>query len=1227
MYPHDLNNFLSAADMWMGIESLTPNGAPEPAQEPGKGQLIWEISDDQRFPWTDPAKQKQLKEVEKKRPANYPMTWRYVLYAGIIPMEPVVSELCSLLGTVLPPDSEFRPSKPAATVAILLDMDGYVASDKLFVSSMPWAIAQVRDTPASKSLQFSGFSGEDGFSEKIVEGVNAIIKQQRILPPSEDGETGAAEPSHPVSLQDVEIILEHVFAESGWRPSQLLPGIRIEAKRVSLKSLQDGRDAELGALNSFYLEDLAKVSEAACADELGKATWAFVKAIPRSDRVDLRSDAGEALQRRMLTPKAMPLGCWPSKYPLVHSQQFAVNNILEQLGAPAGSGGIFSVNGPPGTGKTTLLRDVVAAIVVERARKLVEFVSPGDALGDEVEIDWDLHNAKCYRLHPSLCNHGIVVASANNGAVENVTKELPGIGAIPANYDLRYFPELSDTLAMEEEASGQSKPKRALNSTWGAIAAVMGKSENRKTFFERFGKSPGRDKEKMRKDMAEGGPVSLPMLMQLQKDGTMSWEDARQRFRSALERVRVHQERMEQISLALNSQLDSQPRLSPLRKQFAACTSQLEHARAVLQQRQDNETAARNRLSSAKLTHERAKQWSATRQAVDDIAAKLRAAPFKTLKEDIHAAGTELDIAEADVAKTSLLLESERLKKPSWLKRLFGGTSIGAWEQEVNRKQKEYNAACERRSGAKRHLSRLQIAEKKKQDLDADKKAADLAHHKAHRAYVDTGMDCPPKLPSLSQAVEDAHRACTAASRDLAAGQGTLTDAEQQFARQKRNLDDAERKLSSSRATLERYQVDQHLANKWMHVDLSDKEIQKTSPWFDENWFKARQDVFAAALDLQKAFVFHGWERIRHTLLAVEKLANGSLKPDKVHGCPSALWDMFFMIVPVVSTTFASFPRMFAGWQGESIGWLLIDESGQATPQQALGPIWRSRRVVVVGDPRQLEPVVSLPAEVFNPLMKRCAARKEYHPATCSVQILADMANRIGTTIGDTKNGQWVGSPLRVHRRCLNPMFDIANDIAYDGMMVYGTAEDGCDESLPKSRWYDLKVSASEIDGNYVPLQIKLAENLARRFISQHGLKDDKEKFRLYLITPFRKVNEALDDMLFTMYGKAKKGMHGTVHTFQGKEADAVIFVLGGNPDRKGAILGFAAAKPNLLNVAVTRAKQRIYVIGDYDLWKNCPYFNVLAEELRIEHIDPKVFAAPPASAARPGAAAQTAAP
>ena len=69
----------------------------------------------------------------------------------------------------------------------------------------------------------------------------------------------------------------------------------------------------------------------------------------------------------------------------------------------------------------------------------------------------------------------------------------------------------------------------------------------------------------------------------------------------------------------------------------------------------------------------------------------------------------------------------------------------------------------------------------------------------------------------------------------------------------------------------------------------------------------------------------------------------------------------------------------------------------------------------------------------------------------------------------------------------------------------------------------------------------------------------------------------------------------GTVHTTQGKEADVVIMVLGGGT---AGARDWASSRPNLLNVAASRAKARFYVVGDRKDWSRRRFFDVLSKNL-----------------------------
>ncbi|WP_213990073.1 DEAD/DEAH box helicase [Sodalis sp. dw_96] len=375
-------------------------------------------------------------------------------------------------------------------------------------------------------------------------------------------------------------------------------------------------------------------------------------------------------------------------------------------------------------------------------------------------------------------------------------------------------------------------------------------------------------------------------------------------------------------------------------------------------------------------------------------------------------------------------------------------------------------------------------------------------------------------------------------------------------------------------------------------TDLEAAAIQRTAfgqcPILNE----ARTHLMVKALDLHQAWLATAYKEsyLSQSIFALMHAINGVVADPKA---AKALWHLLFMIVPVISSTFASVARQFAALGSGDIGWLFIDEAGQATPQQAAGALWRAKRAVVVGDPLQIEPVFTVP-----PTFVEAIARREFgkqwllwSPTVQSVQNLADRANPYGTY--QIAKGTWLGSPLRVHRRCDEPMFSIANAIAYNNKMLHGRDDIVSDENFiwGPSCWFDVR---GKTEGkHFVPAQARHVLHLLQAYIDRYQKLPDA-----YIITPFKQVKNRLRHFLkeeLTGVDGGDKWLRdriGTVHTFQGKEEKNVIFVLGLSDESRGAAK-WASSKPNLLNVAVTRAQKRIYIIGDPDIWSSCNYFNV----------------------------------
>jgi hypothetical protein len=859
----------------------------------------------------------------------------------------------------------------------------------------------------------------------------------------------------------------------------------------------DKREPEDDPLNSFLLDDLARVAAAIGHGETSKPLDQYLRQHDPHGRLHVDDEGASLPLIDRLLPDAYANSCWPTERHrgLVHSQQLAVNTILSTL---AGEQGLLGINGPPGTGKTTLLRDLIAAIITSRADALAGLRRASDGFvsdGREVANDGGKQQTS-FRLNPALFGFEIVVASSNNGAVENVTLELPQRDKIDESWlpDAEYFAELGALIS--------GKP------AWGMISGALGSKARRTTFVDRyfFGQRPAGSDDKTDPEADE--------------DGDAAPDDG-----------------------------DAQPEPEQGPQGFFGWLG------------------AQAEINATRSSEQRQALW---RQAVSDYA---------TVKEDERK-------ARADAGRIRGLIRTICQTR----------TSIAASAATLSTLEQKLAETAAR-------LAHLDANESGPASLALKTSLDTFKQHLARRPGFWA------KLFSLWRAQHDwnAMRALLESERDLASAELA------RITRLARQLDAARetlaRETADARAVLQGLQERDTTLTRdatglaqgcqaahlvaWLQggsIGRGDA-IELAEPWHIEGWRQARARVFIQALKLQRTFFELEAARMRSNLFLANGLLTGSRFQGLSRDAIRSAWASLFMVVPVLSSTFASFSRSFGSLGAGEIGWLLVDEAGQATPQAAVGALWRSRRAVLVGDPLQLKPIVTVSDAVLEHMRTRYQVDPHWLPNRQSAQTLADEATPWGRMAGPAGSKTWVGLPLVVHRRCDRPMYALANRIAYDGAMVYGTLTPGPEKETRASLPTGWIAAQGTSQGNWVP-----AEGKALQELLAHLRADGVDARDISVITPFTDVRNNVKrivghDMVF-----------GTIHTMQGKEAMVVIMVLGGNTAGPGA-RNWAVSEPNLLNVAATRAKRRFYVIGDRDDWQNRALFCDVMDLLPLQAI------------------------
>ena len=172
------------------------------------------------------------------------------------------------------------------------------------------------------------------------------------------------------------------------------------------------QDPETVALDSFFAPALRQLARGGVLND----TLARYMNAPPGTQPESAIDVGTPEQvATILVPGAGPAGRWPSRSGgLTTTQRLAVSRMSERLGPVTND--LIAINGPPGTGKSTLLREFVADQIVRRAAAIV-------ALGPDAALPLTfVHGRRAFGIHPQLAGFEMIVAAENNRAVENVAQ-------------------------------------------------------------------------------------------------------------------------------------------------------------------------------------------------------------------------------------------------------------------------------------------------------------------------------------------------------------------------------------------------------------------------------------------------------------------------------------------------------------------------------------------------------------------------------------------------------------------------------------------------------------------------------------------------------------------------------------------------------------------------------------------------------------------------------------
>lgn len=306
------------------------------------------------------------------------------------------------------------------------------------------------------------------------------------------------------------------------------------------------------------------------------------------------------------------------------------------------------------------------------------------------------------------------------------------------------------------------------------------------------------------------------------------------------------------------------------------------------------------------------------------------------------------------------------------------------------------------------------------------------------------------------------------------------------------------------------------------------------------------------------------------------------------------LWETFFMCFPVVTTTLHSFRKSVFAMVPDLFDMLLVDESGQIVPYYVLAPLYRMRRAVFVGDVNQIEPIKNVPAGLLKTKYTQRLGEEQYKRFClddASVQSYAGRASDFCETVGSRRGGVI----LNEHRRCEPAIMAFSNELVYEHVLELIGENDH--NKLFGSNLVAFDIRGLKAAQHYNRAEIQACKEIIQLFVEKYG---EEVKQDIGIITPFSKQASMLQKEI-------RDVEIGTVHVFQGAEKKYILFsCVVDDAEEMPGLYNFIGGKCNLLNVAFSRAKKQFIFVGNIQAAKRSR--NYLKEAVRMIGTYGKIF-------------------